>query len=277
MAGVEASESNVGVLDKVMSILYAFPRGDVALTPQEIAAHTNLPLPTVYRLAQALCTHGLLMKDGPRFRLGMRLLHLGAMVADGIDLRWRALPHLRWLKEQTGENAELHIRYEETRIAVEIVRSPHNLRSFFDIGEPLPLHLGGGGKVLLAWLPAEEQEALIAASLTRFGGSDAFDVRAFQGKLERVRTRGWAFSEGERARGVSSLAAPIFDVIGQVVGALVLAAPTLRLGSDEQAAYIPLVCEAAKRTSYDLGYIEREEGLSYERDSPREGNTIHGE
>lgn len=264
MDGVEAPESNVGVLDKVMTILHAFPRGDIALTPQEISAQINLPLPTVYRLAQALCTHGLLIKEGPRFRLGMTLLRFGALVADGLDVRARALPYMRWLREQTGENAELHIRYEETRIAVEVVRSPHNLRSFVDIGAPLPLHVGAGGKALLAWLPPAKQETLIAASIARFGSYGIADPGVVKTRLEQVRENGWATSEGERAAGVSALAAPVLDASGQVAAALVLAAPALRLGAEEQTTYVPLVCEAAKRTSYGLGYIDREEGFKVE-------------
>ena len=60
---------------------------------------------------------------------------------------------MRWLKERTGANSELYIRVQESRIAVEAVRGLHNLGTFVEIGAPLPLHVGAGGKVLLAWLP----------------------------------------------------------------------------------------------------------------------------
>src|SRR5579863_4133039 len=126
MNSTVAREIKVGVLDKAMRILQAFPGGDVALTPQEIAKLTDLPLPTVYRLAQEMSEHGWLMKEGQRFRLGMTLLRLGAMVAEGMDIRSRVLPHLRWLKEQTNENSELYIRVKESRVAIEAVRGPHN-------------------------------------------------------------------------------------------------------------------------------------------------------
>src|SRR5260370_18081505 len=112
---LEARETRVGVLDKAMTILSVFSRGDLALSPLEIAARTHLPLPTVYRLAQALSEHGMLDKEGQHFRLGTTLMHLGALVAEGIDLRWQTLPHLKWLNERCGENAELHIRHGETR------------------------------------------------------------------------------------------------------------------------------------------------------------------
>ncbi|HEY6542257.1 MAG TPA: IclR family transcriptional regulator [Ktedonobacteraceae bacterium] len=251
-------EIKVGVLDKAMRILQAFPGGDVALTPQEIAKLTDLPLPTVYRLAQEMSEHGWLMKEGQRFRLGMTLLRLGAMVAEGMDIRSRVLPHLRWLKEQTSENSELYIRVKESRVAIEAVRGPHNLRTFVEIGAPLPLHVGAGGKVLLAWQPDEEQNALIAASAARYSNYPLTDRQALKNTLAQIYERGWAVSEGERVADIGAIASPIFDVHKQVAGAMVLAAPLVRLGANEQSRYIPLVREAARRASCDIGYGARE-------------------
>lgn len=250
----EIPETKVGVLDKAIAILAIFPRGDVALLPQEIATQTHMPLPTVYRLTQALCEHGLLMKDGQRFRLGMTLLRLGMLVADGLDVRRQALKYLKWLNEQTEENAELHIRQEEARMVIEVVSSPHNLRPFADLGAALPLHQGAAGKVLLAWLPKDAQIELAQASAARFGDEAFFDLHTYISELERVRAAGWATSEGERFYGVSAIAAPIVDASDQVVGAMTLVAPTARLSDEQRERYLPVVTEAARRTSYDLGY-----------------------
>ncbi len=253
----DTRETKVGVLDKAMTILLVFTRGDQALSPQEIAERTDLPLPTVYRLAQALSEHGLLMKEGPRFRLGMTLLRLGMLVAEGVDVRQQAMRHLKWLNEQTGENAELQIRQEETRLVIEVVSSPHNLRPFADVGVLLPLHRGAAGKVLLAWLPAEQREALARASAVRSGERVDFDMQRFLSELEYVRLTGWAKSEGERFLGVSAIAAPIFAASGQVAGAMTLVAPSSRLDAEQFERYTPLVCEAAWRASGDLGYTRQ--------------------
>ena len=255
----EGKETKVGVLDKAMAVLLAFPRGDLALTPQEIAERTGFALPTVYRLAQALCEHGLLMKDGVRFRLGMTLLQLGMLVAEGLDVRQQALNHLKWLNAQTGENAELHMRQEATRLVIEVVSSPHNLRPFADVGALLPLHRGAAGKVLLAWLPVVQREALTRASAAHFGEAEHFDVQGFMHELDLVRAKGWASSSGERSSGVSALAAPIFDASGRTTGALTLVAPAARLQPELRTRYIPLVNEAARRASYDLGYSWRDQ------------------
>ena len=256
--------TRVGVLDKVMMILHTFTSGSTILSPQEIALHTQLPLPTVYRLTQAMSIHGILEKEGLRFRLGMTLMHLGALVAEGIDIRTQTLPHLRWLNEQTGENAELHVRHGEVRIVLDTVRSTHSLRPFAALGAPLPLHLGAAGKVLLAWLPVAFRNSLITVSTTRFSNSIQFDTQSFIDQLQRIKQDGWAFSEGERAPGVAALAAPIFDAQEKVVGAIALTAPSIRLGSKQRQQFIPLVYEAARRTSSDLGYkATHEQVLEY--------------
>ena len=254
MRATDVVKTKVGVLDKAMAILRVFPRGNVVFGPREIAARTGLSLPTVYRLARALEGHGLLEKEGERFKLGLVLLHLGARVAGGIELRREVMPHLEWLSERTGENAELHIRREETRVPVELVRSSQNLRPFVEIGAPLPLHLGAGGKVLLAWLPEEKQGSLAAASAARFGGTEAFDTGALREELREVRTEGWAASDGERSPGVAAIAAPVFEAGGEVEGALLLSAPSVRLPAKQRRKFIPLVREAAARASRDLGH-----------------------
>jgi IclR family acetate operon transcriptional repressor len=254
MDSLTVPDTKVGVLDKAMRILYTFPGGNVTLTPQQIARSTGMPLPTVYRLVQVLSEHGWLVKEGQQYRLGMTLLRLGAKVAEGIDVRSFALPHLRWLRDQTNENAELFVRSNESRIAIEVALSPHNLRVFVEIGSPVPLHTGAAGKILLAWLPDVEQRELIMASAARYSDHPLDDIQVLKMNLARVREAGWATSEGERASGLSAVAAPIFNVSKEVAGALVLVAPTVRLGAEEQDKYIPLVCEAARRASLDMGY-----------------------
>jgi IclR family acetate operon transcriptional repressor len=109
--------------------------------------------------------------------------------------------------------------------------------------------------VLLAWIPTVERDALIDASVVRFDDKQ-FDKGAFVQELAQVRAQGWAYSDGERASGVSALAAPIFEVGNKQVGALTLVVPAARLGEEQRTRYIPLVQEAARRASYDLGYAK---------------------
>ncbi|MEJ7631577.1 MAG: IclR family transcriptional regulator [Rubrobacteraceae bacterium] len=248
-------ETGVGVLDKAMAVLRAFPRGDVDLNPREVEGYTGIALPTVYRLMGALVEHGMLEKSGGRYRLGISLLHLGGRVAEGMEIRRQVLPHLEWLSGGTEENAELHIRRREARVPIELVRSAQNLRPIVEIGEPIPLHLGAAGKVLLAWLPDERRDALARASAERFRDESEFDSETLRALLSKIRTVGWVATDGERSAGVAAIAAPIFGADGGVAGAMVLSAPSVRLPARQRRKFVPLVREAASRASRDLGYV----------------------
>ena len=115
--------SNVGVLDKVMAILQCFASGTERLEPPEVAARLDLSPATAYRLMKAMAEHRLIEHDPAGYRLGVTLLHLGARVANGIELRHVATPHMEWLRDQTSENAELHLRHEAARVPIEVLAS----------------------------------------------------------------------------------------------------------------------------------------------------------
>ncbi len=249
------SRTNVAVLDKAMAILYAYRPGEAALNPQTLATRTGLTLPTVYRLAQALAEHGLLDRDGSTYRLGVMLLQLGAQVTTHLDIRRLTLPHLRWLNEQTGENAELHVRRGCVRVPLEVVLSTQNLRPFVQVGEPMPLHVGASGKVLVAWMPKTETEGLRAASAERFATSAAPSPAALTRDLARIRKRGWGDSDGERSPGCAAVSAPVRDIHGDVVGAVVLSGPSSRLTKQRRVRCAPLVLRTAALASRDAGYV----------------------
>jgi DNA-binding IclR family transcriptional regulator len=249
------TKTKVGVLDKAMVILNAFERSDVALHPKEVAARTGLPISTVYRLLRALEEHGMLeAHERSRYRLGIALLRLGSRVAEGLELRRQVRPHLEWLNERTGENAELQVRREQARVPLDLVRSSQHLRPIVEVGTAVPLHLGAAGKVLLAWLPKEEWEPLAVASVARFGDERTFDLEHLRLQLLRVRQEGWAASSGERSAGVAAIAAPVFDALGDVTGAVLVSAPAARMLAKQRRKYVPLVREAAARASRSLGF-----------------------
>ena len=253
--------SDVGVLDKVMAILQSFTDDVSRVEPRALSAELGLSAPTTYRLMKAMAQHGLLEQDGNAYRLGVTLLHLGARVADDLEVRHVARPCLERLRDRTQENAELHLRHGCSRVPVEVVPSRLNLRTMGQVGVPFPVHVGASAKVLLAWLDADEAEALARESHTRSGEDTEFDAAHLARQLSQVRRQGWASSDGEREVGVASVAAPVRDRFGIVVAALVLAGPSARMM--QQPAYdegVQLTVEAAGRVSRGLGYVERRAG-----------------
>lgn len=245
--------SEVGVLDKVMAILGAFPNGSTALHPTAVAASLGIAPPTAYRLMKSMAEHGLLQSDRRGYRLGVALLHLGARVADGLDLNHLARPHLEWLRDKTSENAELHLLHGVTRVPIQVVVSPQNLRPMGQVGVPFPVHVGASAKVLLAWLPEEERRCLATAS-HRADPAVPFDLDKWDRELAATRERGWAESNGEREAGVSAIAAPVRGHDGSVVAAMVVSGPSSRLGRGPvHTDAVQATVEAAARASVGIG------------------------
>ncbi|RKJ33402.1 IclR family transcriptional regulator, partial [Butyricicoccus sp. 1XD8-22] len=74
-----------------------------------------MPKPTVYRLLSSLEYMGFLTKSknsihDVRYQLGIKLLELGGLVADGLELRKSALPHMQLLQSEINETVHLVIR-----------------------------------------------------------------------------------------------------------------------------------------------------------------------
>ncbi len=182
-----------------MAILDAVELGARSFT--EIADATGFTRPTAHRLIKAMQDHGLLSAVGGRgYRLGPRLLALAATAMRDLPLRELARPALERLCATTGESAQLYVRDGDRRVCVDAVESPSELRTIVAVGARLPLTRGSAGKVFLAW---------------HEGGRG----------LAAVRRRGWAESVGERAPGVASVSAPVFDRQGGLVAVVSVSGP----------------------------------------------------
>jgi DNA-binding IclR family transcriptional regulator len=202
---------SVQVLDRAVLLVDAIAdRGPSTLA--DLVRATDVPRPTVYRLAVALEQHGVLARDDDgRFVLGGRVAGWAA-AAD----RWlvaRAQPVLARLVDATGESAQLYVREGRSRVCVAISERPSGLRDTVPLGAVMPLTKGSGAKVLLAW----------ADDAARFD----IDPRV----LASVRRRGWAESVGEREAGVASVSAPVRNGAGAVVAAVSVSGPADRLGA----------------------------------------------
>lgn len=204
--------SGVGVLDKAVAILSFLSEGGPA-SLAAVVEGTGLSRPTAYRLLSALEVHHLVVRGGGRYSLGSRLLGWGNRAA-GTNLVEVARPALAALRDDIGESVQLYVREGEHRVCVVVVeRASGGLRDTVPVGAVLPLDLGSGGKVLLAW----SEDKGIASGV----GDE---------ELDEIRGRGWAESVAERESGVASVSAPVFGPDGELRAVVCASGPISRLG-----------------------------------------------
>jgi DNA-binding IclR family transcriptional regulator len=221
--------TGVGVLDRCVALLDLLAGGPRSL--RSLADASGLPRPTAHRLLVALEAHRLVARDSSgSFRLGPRLTELAAVAGPELDLASVAGPVLDRLHQASGESVQLYVRSGDHRLCIAARDAGTGLRDSVPVGALLPLDVGSGGKVLLAW-----------SSPAGGGGVSAADLAA-------VRSRGWAASVAEREPGVASVSAPVLRD-GTLLAALCVSGPISRLGQLPGRKLSQLVVAAAAELS----------------------------
>src|SRR5690606_9115754 len=144
----------------------------------------------------------------------------------------------------------------DERLCVERIESAQNVRIVARIGRRLPLYAGSAGKLLLAYLPEKRQDEILSRSpLNPFTPKTITSLEALKEELKKIKQQGYAFSDGEWVEDAAGIAAPIFDMKGDILAALTVSGPSFRF-TDEKINFHKLkVLRAVERISSDLGYI----------------------
>ncbi|MDT9697955.1 IclR family transcriptional regulator [Streptomyces sp. P17] len=249
--GSETQGDGVRSVLRALDLLMLFDDTHRSRSVRELIDATGLAKSTVVRLVATLEQRGLLWTRGDgRITPGPGLLRWARLAHAAWQLPPEALACLEQLSADSGgESARIYVRQGTSRVCIAQHEGTQQLRHVVRVGEEMPLWAGASGHVLLTGVsPQQVDRTAVASGL----GAEFETVLA-----ERVRTaaaQGWAVSHGERAAGVSAVAAPITDTDGQVVGALGLGGPTTRFTEERVAAFVAPLTEAAKRLS-ELRFI----------------------
>ena len=127
---------------RVLALMLAFSADRNTLTARELAAATDIALPSVYRYITLLRETGLLAGDERgSYRLSARLLGLARAAEAAESIIDIADPFMHELSEHTGETVILVRLIGRSAVCVHRVESAHHLRAALGallhlIGEP---------------------------------------------------------------------------------------------------------------------------------------------
>lgn len=241
-------------LDRALAVLQCLGGNPNGLTLSEIAARLGLSVNFVYRVTQSLVAHGYLTRDAEkRFSVGAALLNLCQPVVDDVPLTEAALPAMRWLSEQTGEAAHLGILSGFEGIVLERVIGRAMIKFYVERGVRFPIHTSGPGKVILAFAPEAERDAIIAGlKFERYQPWTISNRKDFLKCLETARAQGYAVDAGEHLEGHHCLGAPILDADGHAIASLWITGPSQRLSEERMLKLAPVVKKAGEMATTAL-------------------------
>jgi IclR family transcriptional regulator, acetate operon repressor len=221
----------------------------------KLAEALDLNKSTVLRLTGPLIDEHLLDRDRETgwFRLGHGALRLGQAYLSTLDLRGVAVDHLRRLQQEVGETVHLTVWEGPDIVYVDKVENETNVRMASRVGSRAPAYCTASGKAMLAWLPEEAVEQVVAAGMhpvTAWTLSEESQLRA---DLVRIRARGYAVDDRENEPEVRCVAAPIFDHTGEVAAAVSVSGLTSRMTASRIRTLGSVVAQVGHGISRELG------------------------
>jgi len=244
----------LNTLEKFVNILTLFTEGTPVMSVPEIAMSLQLPTSTAYRYVSALKQAGLIEEVAGTngYSLGAKILELARAVPKK-TLQQISIPIMTQLANETGEIIILCGLRDHDGVCLEKVEGHHALRVSHQRGATFPLHAGASGKVLMAYLDASERDEIIdRIEFTKFSETTITDPLKLKEDLQRIRTQGYAESDGEVIRETYGIGAPILSQSGKALAALSISAPTHRLEGKKREQTIKLVVTAARRITEGL-------------------------
>jgi IclR family transcriptional regulator, pca regulon regulatory protein len=214
-------------IGKCFHLLECFNTGQRALTLTELAQLSNLTTSAVQRLTHTLCVLGYL-RQNPHTRaymLSSKLLEFGHSVLAADEVREIAEPYLRRLNQESKETVNLMKLEGDEIVYVSRFTSPHPVSVNLHVGSRLPVFCSAAGRAILAHLPPDEAQAILAGRRVPMTKYTVTDLRTLHAILERTRRDSFVINDQEAYLGDISAAAPIFDRDGEVRSAINIAVP----------------------------------------------------
>ena len=166
-----------------------------------------------------------------------KICALASNVNNYVDIRTIARPYIEQLAKIFGESVCMAVEENMKSVYIEVIReSNQSLMMVQSVGNAVPMHCTGNGKVLLLNYSEEDLDKLIRVEgLARYTENTLTSKWQLMEELKRIRERGYAYDQEERELGVRCVAFPIYNYTGKVVAGLSVTGPKNRL-TDEMIA-----------------------------------------
>jgi DNA-binding IclR family transcriptional regulator len=250
--------SGTQVITRVCRILRSFDRANPEQSLAELARKNNLHPTTAYRILHALVEEGLLMQDSEstKYSLGYGLVKIGELAKQGNALLKMVQPYAEKLAKISGESITIEVLKQNLRVdTLLFIPSSYRITEQPPHGT-IPANCTATGKVQLAYLPSDQLEIVLDSKLEALTVNTITDPVCLKAELVRIRNQGYAIAQEELEIGFVAVAAPIFDINGNILAGISVGGPTTRMTNEQIPETVASVVEIARAVSKELGCKE---------------------
>jgi IclR family pca regulon transcriptional regulator len=232
-----------------LDIIRAFGHDNPRMTLSEVAARNDINRAKARRFLLTLHGLGYVHKQGRYFELTPRVLDLGYAFLSTNGYQSVIRQYLEHVTEITGESSSMGMLDGTDVIYVARSAAPHRLMTVaLSIGSRLPAVATSMGRVLLAMTPNRLDEVLAQGELIAHTPHTITDPDKLRACLADVRARSYCIVDQELESGLRSLAVPVRNQHGKLVGALNVSTNAARVPRQTlEQEFLPLLRETSRR------------------------------
>ena len=230
MAGFSLKVPGVNSLERMIVILDLFEGKRLEWTMEDMQARLGYTRSTLYRYLKVLTDAGLLTSlPDVGYTLGPRIAELDYQMRERDPLIVASRPVMAELVEEIAGIALLCRRYRERVLCVHQEQGTASFHSNYERGLARPMLQGAASRIILAHMPSATIRKIYdadPAAVRQAGLGDS--LNELRARLRAMRQAGWDMTVSQVTRGVTGVAAPIFDRRDNVLGSL-----SVTMGEDQ--------------------------------------------
>ena len=254
------SES-IRAVERALDVLSCFSSRTPELTMTQIADQIGISKSTVHRLLGTLEKRRFVQRDSATgaYALGIRPLQMAYLTLEHNDLRQLTTPFVRRLCDLYKENVDISVLDDADVVFVNHLEGPQRVKVAATTGQRLPAFATASGRAILAYLPTDEVQRVLARGLPRYTQYTPLTAEQVLDDLRLIREQGFAFSEQEYEEGIDAVAAPILDGSNRPFAAVAIVGPAYRLTRDRMLEIGPTIAATGKEIAQELaiaGYTD---------------------
>ncbi len=235
-------------LARGLLVIQSFSPQSPQMTISQLSVKTGLSRAAVRRCLYTLSKLGFAgVEDGSRYALRPRMLALSNTYSASSSLSTAAQPILERMSAVLRESFSVATLDGDDIVYIARSTVSRVMSDDLHIGSRLPAYCTSMGRVLLAYLPADQLEQYLArVVLTAHTPRTVSSVEKLRLALRNVRRHGYALVDQEYEIGLRSIAVPVYAPTGRVVATLNLSGSAPRMPAYEmQSRFLPHLRTAA--------------------------------
>ena len=247
-------------VEKALQVLKSFSFNSPTLSLAQLSKITGLNKTTVLRILRTLKKHNFVesLSNNSIYTIGVEIYKLGNIFFYNLDIEKKARPHLARLANELKKTIHLCVLDEDKALYLDKIESDEQAVRIMisKKGGYAPLHCTGVGKVLLASQPDAKKETILNnLKLIRFTKNTINDINVLKKELDKIQKQGYALDLEEHEEDVVCIAAPIKNIIGDVIASVSIASLAYQVPREMlEGAYKIKLLQVTQTISSDIGY-----------------------